>query len=258
MVHRLGQLALKIAASLGGYALFCGEALGAGFGTRKLFRRVVRATFEQGVLCLPVILIVGLFTGLVLGLQGYHTLTRFGSSGMLGALIALSLLRELGPVLAALMLVGQAGSSLAAELGIQRNSEQIAALETMGISSTGYLVAPRLLASIFVFPAQTALFVVVGLWGGSLSGSALLGVEPGVYWSSVERAVELADVRDGLLKAMAFGILTMNLCAYQGFHADRLPNLSGARAVSVATTLAVVQSSILILAVDYIITSLLV
>jgi phospholipid/cholesterol/gamma-HCH transport system permease protein len=183
---------------------------------------------------------------------------RFGSSGLLGALIALSLLRELGPVLAALMLVGQAGSSLAAELGIQRNSEQIAAIETMGISSHGYLVAPRLLASVFVFPAQTALFVVVGLWGGSLSGSALLGIEPGVYWSSVERAVELADVRDGLVKAAVFGILTMSLCAYQGFFADRLPGLGGARAVSVATTLAVVQSSIVVLAADYVITSFLV
>jgi phospholipid/cholesterol/gamma-HCH transport system permease protein len=249
---------LGVAAGFGGYAVFCGRALREGFSTRRLPRRVLRAVFEQGVLCLPVIVIVGLFTGLVLGLQGYHSLVRFGSSGLLGALIALSLLRELGPVLAALMLVGQAGSSLAAELGIQRNSEQIAAIETMGISSHGYLVAPRLLASVFVFPAQTALFVVVGLWGGSLSGSALLGIEPGVYWSSVERAVELADVRDGLVKAAVFGILTMSLCAYQGFFADRLPGLGGARAVSVATTLAVVQSSIVVLAADYVITSFLV
>jgi len=258
MVRRLGRFGLGVAAGFGGYALFSLRALRDGFQTRRLSRRVIRAVFEQGVLCLPVILIVGLFTGLVLGLQGYHTLVRFGSSGLLGALVALSLLRELGPVLAALMLVGQAGSSLAAELGIQRNSEQIAALETMGISSPGYLVAPRLLASALVFPAQTALFVVVGLWGGSLSGSALLGVEPGVYWSSVERAVELRDVKDGLVKAVVFGVLTMSLCAYQGFHADRLPGLSGTRAVSVATTLAVVQSSILILAADYIITSFLV
>jgi phospholipid/cholesterol/gamma-HCH transport system permease protein len=164
----------------------------------------------------------------------------------------------MAPVLAALMLVGQAGSALAAELGIQRNSEQIAALDTMGISSRGYLVTPRLLASVFVFPAQTALFVAVGLWGGSLSGSLLLGVDPGVYWSSVYRAVDAEDVRECLVKALTFGLLTIAICAYQGFHAHRIRHATGARAVSAATTKAVVISSIAILAADYVITSFLV
>lgn len=258
MVRTLGRRTLGIVAGFGDFALFAANAVQSGFGARRLGRRLVRAVYEQGTLCLPVIIIVGLFTGLVLGLQGYYTLTRFGSSSMLGALIAISLLREMGPVLAALMLVGQAGSSLAAELGIQRNSEQIVALETMGVSSHGYLVTPRMIAALLVFPAQTALFVVVGLWGGSLSGSALLGVEPGVYWSSIERAVEWTDVRECLLKAAIFGVLTMTLCAYHGYHADRHPGLSGARAVSLSTTLAVVQSSILVLAADYVITSFLV
>jgi phospholipid/cholesterol/gamma-HCH transport system permease protein len=214
--------------------------------------------FEQGVRCLPVILIVGAFTGLVLGLQGYYVLNRFGSESLLGTLVSLSLVRELGPVLAALMLVGQAGSALAAELGIQRNSEQIAALETMGVDSHGYLVAPRLIAALLAFPMQTALFVCIGLWGGSASGSMLLGLEPGVYWSAVERAVEPRDVRECMIKALTFGLLTVALCAYHGYHAHRSLSGSGARAVSASTTRAVVQSSIVVLAADYVITSFLV
>lgn len=204
------------------------------------------------------ILIVGLFTGLVLGLHGYHVLSRFGSEGLLGTLVSLSLVREMAPVLAALMLVGQAGSALAAELGIQRNSEQIAALDTMGINSYGYLVTPRLLAAVFVYPLQTALFIAVGLWGGSLSGSWLLGVEPGVYWSAVERAIEAKHVQECLTKAVTFGILTVGICAYQGFHADRIRGATGARAVSTATTKAVVISCIVVLAANYVISSFLV
>jgi phospholipid/cholesterol/gamma-HCH transport system permease protein len=243
---------------LGDFALFIARSLAAISSTRRLPSRIGRAVYEQGFRCLPVILIVGLFTGLVLGLQGYYVLNRFGSEGLLGALVSLSLVREMAPVLAALMLVGQAGSALAAELGIQRNSEQIVALDTMGIDSRGYLVTPRLLAALFVFPAQTALFVAVGLWGGSLSGSLLLGVDPGIYWSSVHRAVEAEDVRECLVKALTFGALTIGICAYQGFHAHRIRRATGARAVSAATTKAVVISSIAVLAADYVITSFLV
>jgi phospholipid/cholesterol/gamma-HCH transport system permease protein len=255
MVSLIGRKTLGVISGLGEFALFTGNSFLAALDSRKLFRRVVRSLHEQGTVCLPVILIVGIFTGLVLGLQGYHVLNRFGSSGLLGALVSLSLIREMAPVLAALMLVGQAGSALAAELGMQRQTEQIVALETMGIGSHGYLVSPRLIASIFSFPAQTALFVVVGLWGGALSGSVLLGVDSGVYWSSVERAVEARDLRECFIKAAIFGLLSISLCAYQGFHADRNRSVTGARAVSAATTRAVVLSSILILVVDYAVSS---
>lgn len=258
MLQVLGRYSISVVREMGDYALFTGESFRAVPGARRLMRRVVRAGLEQGVRCLPVILIVGMFTGLVLGLQGYYVLNRFGSETLLGTLVSLSLIRELGPVLAALMLVGQAGSALAAELGIQRNSEQIAALETMGVSSQGYLVTPRLLAALVVFPMQTALFVTIGLWGGSLSGSMLLGLEPGVYWSAVERAVEMPDVRECFTKAVVFGLLTVSLCAYHGFNAHRSRGATGARAVSAATTRAVVLSSILVLAADYVITSFLV
>jgi phospholipid/cholesterol/gamma-HCH transport system permease protein len=255
MVSLLGRQALGVISGLGDFALFAVDALLASFRSRKLLRRILRSLHEQGAVCLPVILIVGIFTGLVLGLQGYHVLNRFGSSGLLGALVSLSLIREMAPVLAALMLVGQAGSALAAELGMQRQTEQIVALELMGIESRAYLVSPRILASLFCFPAQTALFVVLGLWGGALSGSLLLGVDSGVYWSSVERAVEARDLRECFAKAAFFGLLSVSLCAYQGFHADRIRNVTGARAVSAATTRAVVLSSILILVADYAVSS---
>ena len=258
MLRALGRYSLSIVHELGDYALFTGQAFRSALGARRLGRRVVRAGFEQGVRCLPVILIVGMFTGLVLGLQGYYVLNRFGSESLLGALVSLSLVRELGPALAALMLVGQAGSALAAELGIQRNTEQIAALETMGVSSHAYLVTPRLLAALVVYPMQTALFVVVGLWGGSLSGSLLLGLEPGVYWSAVEHAIKSQDVQECFTKAATFGLLTISLCAYHGFNAHRCSSATGARAVSASTTRAVVQSSIIVLAADYVITSFLV
>jgi len=258
VVHWLGQKTLQIVSGFGDFALFTGYSFRSAIGSRRLLRRVLRAVYEQGTLCLPVILIVGAFTGLVLGLQGYYVLNRFGSSGLLGALVSLSLIREMAPVLAALMLVGQAGSALAAELGIQRNSEQIVALETMGVSSHGYLVTPRLIAAIFVFPLQTALFAAVGLWGGSLSGSLLLGVDSGVYWASVERAVGSSDILECFLKAATFGLLTISICAYHGFNAHRCASSSGARAVSASTTRAVVHSSIVVLVADYIITSFLV
>jgi phospholipid/cholesterol/gamma-HCH transport system permease protein len=258
MLHLLGRQTLRIVMGFGDFALFTGRSFRAAAHSRRLIRRVCRAIYEQGTLCLPVILIVGLFTGLVLGLQGYYVLNRFGSEGLLGALVSLCLVREMAPVLAALMLIGQAGSALAAELGIQRNSEQIVALETMGVSSHGYLVAPRLLAALVAFPLQTALFVAVGLWGGSLSGSLLLGVESGLYWSSVEEAVRSRDVRECFLKAATFGLLAISICAYHGFHADRCRSATGARAVSAATTRAVVHSCIMVLVADYVITSFLV
>jgi phospholipid/cholesterol/gamma-HCH transport system permease protein len=258
MLHLVGRQTLQVVSGFGDFALFTGTSFRSVLGSRRLLRRFFRAIYEQGTLCLPVILIVSMFTGLVLGLQGYYVLNRFGSESLLGALVSLSLIREMAPVLAALMLIGQAGSALAAELGIQRNTEQIVALETMGVSSHGYLIAPRLLAALLVFPAQTALFVAVGLWGGSLSGSLLLGVESGVYWSSIEQAVAAADIRECFMKAAVFGLLSISICAYQGFNAHLCRSATGAQAVSACTTRAVVLSSIVVLIADYVITSFLV
>ena len=244
MLHLIGRKALDILFGLGDYALFTGRSFYAVMHSKRIWRRFIRSIYEQGTVCLPVILIVGLFTGLVLGLQGYHILNRFGSVGLLGSMVSLSLVREMAPVLAGLMLIGQSGSALAAELGIQRNSEQIVALETMGVESHGYLITPRLIAALLVYPFQTA-----------LSGSLLLGVDSGVYWSSIQRAIESRDLRECFIKAAVFGIISVSICAYQGFHADRNHSDTGARAVSAATTRAVVMSSIMVLVADYVVSS---
>jgi len=258
MLQIVGQAVLRTVGELGDFTAFTARSFAAIPTTRRLMRRTIRAVYEQGVRCLPVILIVGGFTGLVLGLQGYYVLARFGSEGLLGTLVSLTLTRELAPVLAALMIVGQAGSALAAELGIQRNSEQIDALETMGIDHHGYLITPRLLASLLVFPIMTSFFTLIGLVGGWASGSLLLSLQGGVYWSSVFRAVDPADVRECLIKAVIFGLLTIAICAHNGFNAHRRRGATGARAVGASTTRAVVLSSIVVLATDYLITSMLV
>lgn len=258
MLSALGQSSLRIVSETGDLARFTVRGFCSAVGSRRLGRRLARSVYEQGVRCLPVILIVGAFTGLVLGLQAYHTLNRFGSAALLGPLVALTLVRELAPVLAALMLVGQAGSALTAELGIQRNSEQIDALETMGIDPFGFLVAPRLLAALIVFPIMTAFFTLVGLVGGWLSACVLLPLEGNVYWASIDRAVKAGDVGESLVKALVFGALTIALCCHNGFNAHRRTGATGARAVSASTTRAVVFSSIGVLAADYLITSLLV
>ena len=256
MITSIGAVSIASVRGLGAFLGFVLSSL-RGFGrTRRVIPRLLRSTVEQGTRCLPVIVIVGGFTGLVLGLQGYHVLRRFCSEGLLGTLVSLSLVRELGPVLTALMLIGQAGSAIAAEIGIQRNSEQIAALQSMGIDTHGYLVAPRLISALWVYPLQTAVFVAVGLGGGWLSGSVLLGVEDGVYWNSVARAVQMADWRECGFKALVFAVLSLGICCFQGYHAHLIRGASGSRAVSAATTRAVVLSCVAVLAADYVITSL--
>lgn len=210
----------------------------------------------MGVRCVPIILTVGCFTGLVIGLQGYHTLSKFGSEYILGATVSLSLITELGPVLAALMLVGQAGSAIAAELGIQRNSEQIDALETMGVNPLGFFVGPRLIAAILVFPIHTAFFDLIGIFGGYITGVMLMGQEPGVFWQSVQSGVELRDICGGLMKSVAFGFAVTAICAFEGFNSHRRSSEPGVRGVTQSTTRAVVYSSIAVLALDYLITSI--
>lgn len=258
MIAKLGMLTLAATTELGDLTLFGFRSLASTRLARRLPGRVVQSLHEIGVRCVPVILIIGLFTGLVLGLQGYLVLARFGSKAALGTLVSLTLARELAPVLAAIVIVGQAGSALASEIGIQRHSEQITALETMGIDPLGYLVTPRLLAALVVFPLLTGFFTTVGLVGGWLSGSYVLALESGVYWSAVEHALEWADLRECMAKAVVFGLLTTTICAYNGYTADRRGSLAGARAVGASATRAVVWSSIVILVGDYVITSFLV
>jgi phospholipid/cholesterol/gamma-HCH transport system permease protein len=216
------------------------------------FSWIIKQIWFIGFQSTLVILLTGAFSGMVLGLQGFYTLNRFGSTALLGPMVALSLIKELGPVLSGLMVTGRAGSAMAAEIGIMRISEQIDAIEMMGLNPFRYLVVPKLIAGIIALPLLTAIFDVVGIFGGYFVGSKLLGVGEGTYFGEMANYVRLDDVLEGVYKSLSFGVLITWVCSYKGYHAG-----FGAEGVSKATTQAVVLSSVLILFWDYIMTSLL-
>ena len=205
-----------------------------------------------GARSLLLIVFTGAFTGMVVAFQGYTALRRFGGEAFLGPGVGLSLIRELGPVLSALMITGRAGSALTAELGIMRITEQIDALEVMALNPIRYLVVPILVAALITFPLLNAVFVVVGIYGGYLVGVELLGVSAGAYFSQMSSAITSADVWGGLYKSLSFGLIVAWVCCFKGFYAAR-----GAEGVSHATTQAVVMCSVLILVWDYFLTSIL-
>lgn len=255
MISRLGRHSIKLVSEIGELALFSARAAVSLPSQRHIFEKLSRALFEIGVRCVPITLIVGLFTGLVLGLQLYYVLTKFSSESLLGQAVALSIILEIGPVFTAIMIVGQAGSALSAEIGIQRNAEQIDALHTMQINPIGFLVSPRLWAAIIAFPILTTFFDLVGIYGGYLTGVELLGVDPGAYWNRIFDAVSTKNIINGLIKALVFGIVTTLICSFQGYFTHLKADIPGARGVSQTTTRAVVYSSIAILLFDYLITS---
>ena len=257
MIRALGHSALTTIYELGEISVFGSNSLARFFMQRYRLAKLVSAIHEIGVRCFPIVAIVGLFTGLVMGLQLYYTLVKFGAESALGTAVALSLIRELGPVLTALMIVGQAGSALASELGIQRNDEQIDALQTMSIDPLGYLVGPRLMAALICFPMLTAVFDLIGIFGGYVTGCLLLHVDGGVYWNRVFESVVWLDVQGGFIKSLVFGLVTIMICAYRGFNTHRKASFPGVRGVSESATRAVVWSSIMVLAFDYLITSFL-
>lgn len=218
---------------------------------------ITKQIYIIGSLSIFVILFTGAFTGMVLGLQGYNTLRKFSSEGLLGSAVALSLIRELGPVLAALMVTGRAGSAICAEIGIMRNSEQIDALECMAIDPLKYIMAPKFIATIISMPLLTAIFDVVGIFGGYIVGVELLGGNEGAYFSSMYKDVEFHDIYMGFVKSLCFGLLIVWICSAKGYfvHMERNGGF-GAEGVSRATTNAVVLSSVSILVSDYFITSI--
>lgn len=212
-----------------------------------------------GAKSLTVILVAGAFTGMVIALQFYNTLVRFGSVNLLGSAVALSLIRELGPVLTGLMVVGRAGSAICAEIGIMRSDEQIDALECMSIDPYKYLMAPRLLAGLISLPVLTSIFNVVGIVGGWFVGVVLFGVGEGAYFQGMYDTVVWGDVKMGLIKSVAFGLVIVWIAAAKGYflHRDRAGAL-GAEGVSRVTTSAVVLSSIAVLCLDYLISAVMI
>jgi phospholipid/cholesterol/gamma-HCH transport system permease protein len=248
----LGAAVLSLLSYLGRLGLFLLQAVGLIVVPPLKVQRILRQVQFIGARSLLVIALTGLFTGMVLGLQGYYTLTRFGSEAYLGPAVALSLITELGPVLSALMVTGRAGSAIAAEIGIMRITEQIDALEVMALNPIRYLVVPNIVAGIIALPLLGALFAVIGIYGGYLIGVQLLGVSSGTYFGNMTDFVKMVDIRNGLYKSLSFGLLITFLCCFKGYHTGY-----GAEGVSKATTEAVVWSSVAILVLDYFLNSVL-
>jgi phospholipid/cholesterol/gamma-HCH transport system permease protein len=224
---------------------------------RKQLSKTVQQIYYIGARSITIIMLVSVFTGMVLGLQSYHALLKFGASGAVGSLVSLSLIMELGPVLTAIMITARAGSAITAEIGIQRISEQIDALHTMRINPIRYLISPKIAAAIISFPLLTAVFDLIGIMGGYISTVVLLGLNGGVYLHSIQTYLVMSDINNGFIKSIVFAVIVATVCCYQGYFAHMRKDSHGAQAVGLATTSAVVLSCVLILVSDYVVTSLL-
>ncbi|TAM09782.1 MAG: lipid asymmetry maintenance ABC transporter permease subunit MlaE [Nevskiaceae bacterium] len=215
-------------------------------------RILIRQLYMVGTLSLVIIVVSGSFVGMVLALQGYRTLSGFGATASLGIFVAFTVVRELGPVVTALLFAGRAGSALAAEIGLMRATDQLSGMEMMAVDPLRYVVAPRFLAGFIAMPLLTAIFSVmaIGVAGGYLIGVSLLGVDPGAFWSQIHANMHPLDIWQSMFKALVFGAVITWIAVYQGYHAA--PNSEG---VSSATTTTVVASSLAVLGLDFILTA---
>ncbi len=260
ILQALGGWVLARIARLGHASLFLYELLFTswavparlGPAVYKAFRLVVQQLYSVGVLTLLIILVSSLFVGMVLGLQGYNTLVKFGAETSLGLLVALSLTRELGPVVTALLFAGRAGSALTAEIGLMKATEQLAGMEMMAVNPMTRVIAPRFVAGLISLPLLAAMFSAVGVLGGHLVGVVQLGVDEGVFWSAMQSGVDFYDdIANGLLKGVVFGFVVSWIAVFEGY--DSVPTSEG---VASATTRTVVTSSLAVLGLDFILTAL--
>lgn len=239
-IWRLGFAARFLVAVL----MYSGTAL-------RRFQLTVREIYFTGVLSLIIIVVSGLFVGMVLGLQGYDTLQRYGSSEALGVLVSLSLVRELGPVVSGLLFASRAGSAITAEIGLMKTTEQLSAMEMMAVNPIARVVAPRFWAGVISMPLLAALFSALGVFGGYLVGVVLIGVDNGSFWSQMQSAVDFRqDILNGVIKSVVFGAAVSWIAVFEGY--DAVPTAEG---VSGATTRTVVTSSLAILALDFVLTA---
>ncbi|HET9701887.1 MAG TPA: lipid asymmetry maintenance ABC transporter permease subunit MlaE [Burkholderiales bacterium] len=219
--------------------------------TFRRFGLAIREIYFSGVLSLIIIIVSGLFVGMVLGFQGFHTLQRYGSEEALGVMVALSLVRELGPVVAGLLFASRAGSAMTAEIGLMKATEQISALEMMAVDPIARVIAPRFWAGVVSMPLLAAMFSAMGVFGGYLVGVVLIGVDEGAFWSQMQSAVDFReDILNGVIKSVVFGIAVTWIALFEGY--DAPPTAEG---VSGATTRTVVTSSLVILALDFVLTA---
>jgi phospholipid/cholesterol/gamma-HCH transport system permease protein len=246
MLRTIGSTTLWLLETMGRMFIFLLSAAYHALTPPFKYRMLLRQMRFFGNKSMLVILLTGAFTGMVLALQIFYTLTKFGAEAMLGPAVALSIIRELGPVLSALMITGRAGSALTAEIGIMRITDQIDALVSMALNPLRYLVVPNLVGAVIVFPLLMGIFDVIGIFGGYLVGVKLLGLASGTYFSQMETFVDMGDIMHGFYKSLCFGVIVAWISCYKGYNASR-----GAAGVSKATTEAVVMCSVLILVWDY-------
>ncbi len=250
-IRRTGQFALDIAEGIGAVAVFLGLTLRHSGTSFQRFSLTLREVFYSGVLSLVIILVSGMFVGMVLGLQGYETLQTYGSAESVGVLVALSLTRELGPVVSALLFASRAGSAITAEIGLMKATEQLSAMEMMAINPMARVVGPRFWGGVLSMPLLTALFIAMGIFGGYVIAVPVIGVDSGAFWSQMQGKVDVGhDVINGMVKSVVFGFAICAIATYQGYSAA--PTAEG---VSGATTRTVVSSSLAILALDLILTA---
>lgn len=215
------------------------------------FYDLLTQIYSVGVRSLIIIVVAGFFVGMVLGLQGYNILIDFGSEAALGTMVSLTLLRELGPVVTALLFAGRAGSALTAEIGLMKATEQLSAMEMMGVDPFKRVITPRLWAGIISMPILALLFSTVGIWGGAFVAVDMLGIDDGAYWGNMQSSVEFyEDVVKGIIKSVAFGVVVTWIAVYQGY--DSVPTSEG---IGKATTQTVVISSLAVLGLDFVLTA---
>ena len=254
----LGDNCLYILQDLGRMGIFLVQAILGIFRRPFRFGELVKQLHFIGAGSLTVIFFTALSSGMVLGLQGYYSLNKFGAEGMLGSAVSLTIIMELGPILTALMVTARAGSAMCAEIGIMRITEQIDALECMAVDPFRYLISPKLLAALIAVPLLTAFFDVVGIFGGYLAGVKLMGVNGGAYMHGMQKSVVNHDIMLGTVKSFVFGLLLIWICTGRGYFVQQIRGAGfGAESVSRVTTQAVVLSSIAILVFDYLLTAVL-
>ncbi|AQZ93433.1 lipid asymmetry maintenance ABC transporter permease subunit MlaE [Halopseudomonas phragmitis] len=251
-VALIGRSGLDVLAATGRSGVFLFNALVGRSRFGNGFQLLVKQLYAVGVLSLAIIVVSGLFIGMVLALQGYNILKDYGSEQAVGQMVALTLLRELGPVVTALLFAGRAGSALTAEIGLMKATEQLSSMEMIGVDPLKYVIAPRLWAGFISMPLLALIFCVVGIWGGAMVAVDWLGVYSGSYWANMQNSVQFThDVLNGLTKAVVFAFVVTWIAVFQGYDCE--PTSEG---ISRATTRTVVYASLAVLGLDFILTAL--
>ena len=252
LLPTIGRVALDNLRGMGRSAFFLVELLKQVPAALLRFHRVAAQIHAIGNRSLLIIAASGLAVGFVLALQGYYTLSRYGAAESLGLMVALSLVRELGPVVTGLLFAGRAGTSLTAEIGLMKAGEQLAAMEMMAVDPKGRVLAPRFLAGMIAMPLLAAIFSAVGIMGGYVVGVLMIGIDPGAFWSQMQAGVDVwDDVGNGIIKSVVFGVACTFVALYQGYEATATPE-----GVAQATTRTVVVSSLAVLGLDFVLTAL--